>query len=83
MLIGGGIKMCLSIPSKVVSVDGEYAEVDFQGVRKKVGITFVDDVKVGDYLLVHSGFAIEKISEKDALETLECWEEVERAGGIG
>lgn len=75
--------MCLSIPSKVVSVDGEYAEVDFQGVRKKVGITFVDDVKVGDYLLVHSGFAIEKISEKDALETLECWEEVERAGGIG
>jgi len=75
--------MCLSIPSKVVSVDGEYAEVEFGGVRKTVGITFVKDVKVGDYLLVHSGFAIEKISEKDALETLECWEEIERAGGIG
>lgn len=75
--------MCLSIPSKVVSVDGEYAEVEFGGVRKTVGITFVKDVKVGDYLLVHSGFAIEKISEKDALETLECWEEVDRAGGIG
>lgn len=75
--------MCLSIPSKVVSVDGEYAEVEFGGVRKTVGITFVKDVKVGDYLLVHSGFAIEKMSEEDALETLECWEEVERAGGIG
>ena len=55
--------MCLSIPAKVVSVDGEYAEVDFRGVRKSVGITFVKDVKVGDYLLVHSGFAIEKMKE--------------------
>lgn len=75
--------MCLSMPSKVISIDGEFAEVEFSGVRKKVGITFVKDVKVGDYLLVHSGFAIEKMSEKDALETLECWEEVNRAGGIG
>lgn len=75
--------MCLSMPSKVLSIDGEFAEVEFSGVRKQVGITFVKDVKVGDYLLVHSGFAIEKMSEKDALETLECWEEVNRAGGIG
>ena len=48
-----------------------------------MGISFLKDVKVGDYLLVHSGFAIQKISEKDALETLKCWEEVENAGGIG
>lgn len=75
--------MCLSMPSKVLSIDGEFAEVEFSGVRKTVGITFVKDVKVGEYLLVHSGFAIEKMSEKDALETLECWEEVNRAGGIG
>ncbi|MGI6554252.1 MAG: HypC/HybG/HupF family hydrogenase formation chaperone [Bacillota bacterium] len=75
--------MCLSIPSKVVSIDGEFAEVDFQGVRKSVGISFLKDVKVGDYLLVHSGFAIQKINEKEALETLKCWEEIESAGGIG
>lgn len=75
--------MCLSIPAKVVSVDGEYAEVDFQGVRKSVGITFVKDVRVGDYLLVHSGFAIEKMKEEDALETLRLWEEIESAGNIG
>jgi len=75
--------MCLSIPAKVVSVDGEYAEVDFRGVRKSVGITFVKDVRVGDYLLVHSGFAIEKMKEEDALETLRLWEEIESAGNIG
>lgn len=77
------MRMCLSIPARVVRVDGDYAEVDYQGVRRTVGITFVKDVQVGDYLLVHSGFAIEKMSEQEALETLECWEEVERAGGIG
>ncbi|HHX94838.1 MAG TPA: HypC/HybG/HupF family hydrogenase formation chaperone [Clostridia bacterium] len=75
--------MCLSIPSKVVSIDGEFAEVDFQGVRKLVGISLLNDVKVGDYLLVHSGFAIQKVNEKEALETLKCWEEIESAGGIG
>lgn len=75
--------MCLSIPVKVISVDGEYAEVDFQGVKKSVGITFVKDVRVGDYLLVHSGFAIEKIGEEEALETLRLWEEIESAGNIG
>ena len=75
--------MCLSIPSRVVSIDGEFAEVDVKGVRKSIGITFVKEVKVGDYLLVHSGFAIEKMSEEEALETLECWEEIDRAGGIG
>lgn len=71
--------MCLSIPAKVISVDGEFAEVDFQGVKKSVGINFVKDVKVGDYLLVHSGFAIEKMKAEDALETLRLWEEIEGA----
>lgn len=75
--------MCLSIPAKVVKVDGEFAEVDFQGVKKSVGINFVKDVRVGDYLLVHSGFAIEKMGEADALETLRLWEEIESAGTLG
>ncbi len=74
--------MCLSIPAKVISIDGEFAEVDFQGVKKSVGINFVKDVKVGDYVLVHSGFAIEIVGEEDALETLRLWEEIESAGNF-
>ena len=74
--------MCLSIPAKVISIDGEFAEVDFQGVKKSVGINFVKDVEVGDYVLVHSGFAIEIVGEEDALETLRLWEEIESAGNF-
>ena len=82
LLIGGGIRMCLSIPAKVISIDGEFAEVDFQGVKKSVGINFVKDVEVGDYVLVHSGFAIEIVGEEDALETLRLWEEIQSAGNF-
>jgi len=73
--------MCLSMPSKVLSTDGESAEVDFMGVKKTIGVTLIENVKVGDYLLVHSGFAIERISEEEALETLKIWEEINAAIG--
>jgi len=75
--------MCLSIPAKVISVNGSSAEVEFMGVRKSVGTALLSDVKVGDYVLVHAGFAIEKISQEEAEETLKLWGEIDAAGDIG
>ena len=59
-----------------MSVKGEKAQVDFgEGVLRDVNVTLVD-AKVGEYVLVHAGYAIQKMDEKDALETLTLWKEV-------
>ena len=68
--------MCLAIPARVMSVKGEKAQVDFgEGVLRDVNVTLVD-AKVGEYVLVHAGYAIQKMDEKEALETLALWKEV-------
>jgi hydrogenase expression/formation protein HypC len=68
--------MCLAIPARVMSVKGEKAQVDFgEGVLRDVNVTLVD-AKVGEYVLVHAGYAIQKMDEKDAKETLELWDEI-------
>jgi len=69
--------MCLAIPMKVIEVKGEEALVEIGGVKKKVIINLVKDVKTGDYLIVHAGFAIQKLDEKEALETLKLLKEME------
>ncbi|WP_042696936.1 HypC/HybG/HupF family hydrogenase formation chaperone [Thermococcus sp. PK] len=71
--------MCLAMPAKVVEIKDNVAIVDFGGVRREARIDFVKDVKVGDYVIVHTGFAIEKLDEKAALESLKAWEEVMKA----
>ncbi|RLG65980.1 HypC/HybG/HupF family hydrogenase formation chaperone, partial [archaeon] len=70
--------MCLAIPGKVIEIleNEKIAIVDFMGLKKKVDVSLVEDVKVGDYVLVHVGYAIEKIDEKAALETLKLWREI-------
>ncbi|MPW39065.1 HypC/HybG/HupF family hydrogenase formation chaperone [Thermococcus sp. 101 C5] len=68
--------MCLAMPAKVVEIKDNVAIVDFGGIRREARIDFVKDVKVGDYVIVHTGFAIEKLDEKAALESLKAWEEV-------
>jgi hydrogenase expression/formation protein HypC len=68
--------MCLAIPARVMSIDGDKAQVDFgEGVLREVNVTLVN-VKVGDYALVHAGYAIQLMDEKDALETLRLWNEI-------
>lgn len=70
--------MCLAIPSKVVDIyeDGT-AVVDTMGVRRKVSIELLqDEVDVGDYVLIHVGFAIQKLDEEEALKSLELFEEM-------
>ena len=68
--------MCLAVPARVMSVKGEKAQVDFgEGVLRDVNVTLVD-AKVGEYVLVHAGYAIQKMNEKEAKETLALWNEI-------
>ena len=67
--------MCLAIPSKVLSIDDKnIAEVDTLGVKRKVSLDLIqEEVKPGDYVLIHVGYAMSKIDEKSALESLEVY----------
>ena len=71
--------MCLSIPSKVVKIDRDEvtAVVDTMGVKRKVGIDFIaDEVKEGDYVLIHIGYAMNIIDEESALASIETYREI-------
>jgi hydrogenase expression/formation protein HypC len=72
--------MCLSIPSKVVKIDIErnVAVVDTMGVTREAGLELMEaeDVKIGDYVLLHIGFIMSKIDEEDALESLKVYGEI-------
>lgn len=68
--------MCLGIPAKIVKIMNGEAEVEIGGVRKRASLELVEDVGVGDYILLHAGFAIQKVSEEDALETLKLLMEI-------
>lgn len=75
--------MCLAIPGKIVEInkDQEHAIVDYgDGTKRKANVTLVN-VKIGDYVLVHAGFAIEVLNEKEAQETLDLFREMLSAGG--
>ena len=69
-------RMCLAIPAEILEINGDEATADFGGVRRKIIVTLIDDIKVGDYVIVHTGYAISKLSKKEAVESLELWDEV-------
>ena len=62
--------MCLAIPSKITRIDDLTATIDVDGVRREASLMLLEDVQVGDWVIVHAGFAIHKIDEKSAQETL-------------
>ena len=68
--------MCLAIPGKILSIEGNSALVDFDGIQQNVIIALIMDPKVGKYVIVHAGYAIEQMDEKDALEAIEQWKEI-------
>ena len=71
--------MCLAIPAKVISLNADKARVDFgEGVLREVNVSLVS-ARIGDYVLVHAGYAIQVLDEKEALETLRLWNEILRA----
>ncbi len=64
--------MCLAIPGKLVErINEEKGLVDLGGVTKEIMLNFIPEVKVGDWIIIHTGFGLEILSEKDALETIE------------
>jgi hydrogenase expression/formation protein HypC len=63
--------MCLSVPGKVIEIQNNMAKVEVGGVLRDVSMDVCPDVVVGEYVLIHTGFAIQKLDEKEALETLD------------
>ena len=68
--------MCLSIPAKIVSIKGDTAEVSIGGTISTAGLQLMEEVNIGDYVLLHTGFVIQKISEEDAQETMKLLQEM-------
>ena len=72
--------MCLVVPGRVVAIEGEgelrMGRVDFAGVQRQACLAYVPEVQLGDYVLVHVGFAISRIDEQQAMETLAALEEI-------
>ena len=68
--------MCLAIPALVKSIDGFEAEVEIGGVGRRASIMLTPEAKVGDYVLLHTGYAINVIDEEEALHTLELFREI-------
>lgn len=63
--------MCLAIPSKITHIDGQNATIDVTGVQREVSLMLLENAQVGEYVIVHAGFAIQKLDEASALETLD------------
>ena len=76
--------MCLGIPGRVVEIDDSaalrMAKVDFGGVRKEACLAYVPEVKIGDYVIVHVGFAISQLDEEEAMKTLEILRLIDEVG---
>jgi hydrogenase expression/formation protein HypC len=67
--------MCLAIPSKIVEIEDSMGTVDIGGVKRKASFALLEDAKVGDYVIIHAGFAIHKIDEAEAMEALKTLRE--------
>ncbi len=74
--------MCLAVPGKIINIEGNDAlerkgKVDFSGIQKEVNLAYVPDAKVGNYVIVHAGFAISQVDEEEAVKTLEYLSEID------
>ncbi len=67
--------MCLAIPSKIIKIENNVGTVDVDGIRRQASLLLLEDVKVGDYVIVHAGFALHKIDESEAMESLKILRE--------
>ena len=74
--------MCLAIPARIVSIEGQDALIDAGGVQRRIGVMLTPDVKVGDYVLIHAGFAIGIVDPAEAEETLALFRELAEVSEI-
>jgi len=68
--------MCLAVPMRIVAIDANRAKAEVGGVLYNANLDFLPDARIGDYIIVHAGFALEKLDEAVALENLAAWQEV-------
>ena len=68
--------MCLAVPMRVVEIKGSQASADLGGVKRWVNLALLENVKIDDYIVVHAGFAIQKLDQKEAEETLAVLQEM-------
>ena len=68
--------MCIAVPAKIKSIDGDMADVEIGGVYQKVSLQLAPEAKLDDYVLIHAGFAIHVIDEEEAQETLKLLEQI-------
>jgi hydrogenase expression/formation protein HypC len=71
--------MCIAAPAQILEIKDNVATVDFGGVRQQAKLDLVGDLEIGRYVLVHSGYAIEVLSDREAKESLEAWDELLKA----
>ena len=67
--------MCLAFPGRIVSISGDQAVTDFDGLQKEVNISLVNEIKSGEYVMVHAGFAIQKMNKIEADEVFKLYKE--------
>ncbi len=71
--------MCLAIPARIAQIDGTHAVVELSGVTLQISLALTPEARVGDYVLVHTGYAISVLDQAEALETLALFEQIARA----
>lgn len=71
--------MCLAIPLQLIEINGNSAVGEAMGMRRDIRVDFIENPQIGDYVIVHAGFAIERLPEQQAMQDLEAWEEVQNA----
>ena len=74
--------MCLAIPGKILEINGNSALVDLDGIKQKVVIALIQNPEIGKYVIIHAGYAIEMMDEKDALDALEEWKKMSKELGM-
>jgi hydrogenase expression/formation protein HypC len=77
------MQMCLAVPVKITSIEGDQADVDIGGVSRRVSIALTPEAEVGNYVLLHTGYAINVLNEEEAQETLHLLERLVEAGEGG
>jgi len=73
--------VCLAIPAKVISIQGQEAEAEIGGISRKISLALTPEARVGDYVLLHTGYAISIVDQEEAQETLKMLEEIAELSG--
>lgn len=71
--------MCLAVPLKIVEINGADGVGEYEGIRRNIRLDFIKEPQLGQYVMVHAGFAIERLTEQQAAEDIQAWKDLEGA----